>query len=108
MIQLIGTIGLVACAVASSGFVVLYHLSARWWRTEEGWHLMTFTGALAVVFDWVTFRTLAVDPRPVGPAVGIVRAAIFIIIAVLLAWRVWLLYRRQIRPGLRRTERSKT
>ncbi|KAB2347361.1 putative phage holin [Actinomadura rudentiformis] len=102
MIQLIGTIGLVAAAVTSTTFCLLYHLSARWWRSEEGWHLMSFTAALAVVFDWVTVRSFLAGARPVSLGVEIARAVIYCTIAALLMWRCWLLYRRQIRPGLKR------
>jgi hypothetical protein len=104
VIHLMGTVGLVVGAVAATGFCVLYHLSARWWRSEEGWHLMSFTGALALVFDWLAWRTLAVEPRPVPLGVGVTRAVIYWAVASLLVWRLWLLWRRQIRPGLRSKE----
>ncbi|TDD97656.1 putative phage holin [Actinomadura rubrisoli] len=102
MIQLLGTIGLVAGAVAATAFVGLYHLSARWWRSEEGIHLMAFTGALAVVFDWQSVRALIVGMRQVSLGVEITRAAIYCTVAALLVWRLWLLYRLQIRPGMKR------
>lgn len=102
MIHMLGTVGLVAGAAAATVFVVLYHLSARWWRSEEGIHLMAFTGALAMVFNWLTVRTLLVDPRPVSAGVGVTRAVIYWLVAALLVWRLTLLWRRQIRPGLRR------
>jgi uncharacterized membrane protein len=106
LIHLIGTIGIVAGAVSATAFVGLYHLSARWWHSEEGWHVMSFTAALAVVFDWLAVRTLLTDARPLAPGIGVTRAVIFWAIASLLLWRLWLLYRRQIRPGLKR-ERGK-
>lgn len=101
---MLGTIGLVAGAAAATAFVVLYHLSARWWRSEEGIHLMAFTGALAVVFDWIAMRTFLANPRPVSLGVEITRAVIYCTVAALLVWRLWLLYRLQIRPGLKREE----
>ena len=106
MIQTIGTIGLAVGAVAATAFVVLYHLAARWWKSEEGWHLMSFTAALAAVFDWLVVRTLTVDPRPMSIGTGLIRASIYCTVAALLVWRLWLLYRLQIRPGLRKRERN--
>ncbi|MGI5169872.1 putative phage holin [Spirillospora sp. CA-253888] len=103
---MIGTVGLVVGAVAATLFCALYHLSARWWRSEEGWHLMSFTGAMALVFNFVAIRTLAVPPRPVSLGLGITRAVIYCTVAALLLWRLWLLYRVQIRPGMKR-ERSR-
>ncbi|WP_242892404.1 putative phage holin [Actinomadura litoris] len=106
MIHLLGTIGMVAAAVGSAGFCVVYHLSARWWRSEEGWHLMSFTGALAAAFVWLTVRTFVVSPRPVSVGVEVGRTLVFCGIAGLLWWRLWILYRRQIRPVVRRGRRQ--
>lgn len=104
MIQAIGTFGLVIGAAAATLFVVLYHLSARWWHSEEGCHLMTFTAAVAASLDYAAVRTLTAAPRALPLGVGVIRAAIYCTIAVLLLWRLWMLYRLQIRPELRRRQ----
>lgn len=101
MIHTLGTAALMVGGAASTAFVVLYHLSARWWRSEEGWHLMGFTGALALILDFVTWRTLTTAPRVAGLGIEIARLAIFALVAALLVWRLWMLYRIQIRPRRR-------
>lgn len=101
LIHLLGTLSLLAGGLAATVFVALYHLSARWWASEEGWHLMAFTGALGAVLDFVAARTLATPPRPTGITVEAIRLAIYALVAVLLLWRLWMLYRIQIRPRRR-------
>lgn len=97
MIHLLGTICIVAGAVASSGFVALYTISARWYRSEEGWHLMTFTGLLALVLIYTSYRNLTATAAAVPLGVDVARLAIFASVAASLSWRVWMLYRIQIR-----------
>lgn len=108
MIHLLGTVCVVVGAVASGGFVALYWASARWYRSAEGWHLMTFTGLLAIVLAYTSYRNLAVMPRPAAAGVEIARLVIFAAVAASLLWRVWLLYRIQIRGRRHRPSRRNT
>lgn len=103
MIHLLGTIALLAGAVVATLFVVLYHLSAHWWGSEEGWHVMSFTGAIAAVLDFTSVRALTATPLHLPPGVDVARTLIFGTVAGLLAWRLWMLYRIQIRPSWRRS-----
>jgi hypothetical protein len=105
VIYLIGTIGLAVGATAATLCVIVYHFSATWWRSEEGWHFMVFTGCLAVIFDWLLIRVLLADPGPASVAVGTTRAAVYWTVGLLLVWRLWLLARRQIWASWRREKR---
>lgn len=105
MIHLIGTVGLVAGAVAATLFVVAYHLSARWWVSEEGRHLMSFTATMAAVLTYTAVRTLTTPARELPRSVEVVRALIFCTVAGLLVWRCWMLGRAQIWASWRRRER---
>lgn len=102
MIHLLGTVSVLAGGVAATLFVVLYHLSARWWTSEEGRHLMSFTFVMAAVLDYVSVRTMVGGSRPPSLGVDVPRFVIFGLVAVLLIWRLLMLYRIQIRPRARR------
>lgn len=102
MIHLLGNVGLVAGAAAALLFCVAYHLSARWWTSPEGRHLMSFTGTLAAVLSYSTWRTLTSPPLPLPASVEVVRALIFCAVAGLLVWRCWMLGRAQIWASWRR------
>lgn len=102
MIELFGTVLIVASAALASAFCVLYHLSAPWWRSEEGRHTMSFTGVIAVV---LTLWTIGAMTPAHGPWWLVVRLVAFSGVPLVLAWRLWLLWRLQIRPALRRKVR---
>lgn len=104
MIQTIGTALVVVSAVLAWAVCVTYHLSARWWDSEAGRHLMTFTAVLAVVLT--LWSVGALTPATKGTWWQIVRLVAFTGVPVSLGWRLWMVYRLQIRPGLRR-ERSR-
>ncbi len=102
MIHLLGNIAAFTAAGSALLFCTLYHLSARWWKSPEGRHLMLFTGLLGLVFAFSSYRisTAAVHPLPTGDE--IIRTVIFWLVALSLLWRLLLLYRAQIRPVFRR------
>lgn len=102
MIHLLGDWSAFAGAATSLAFVVLYHLSAPWWRSAEGRHLMSFTASLALMLSWVSYRITVTTPGPLPLSDEIVRTVVYALIAGLLLWRLALLWRRQIGPGLRR------
>lgn len=104
MIQAIGTVLVVVSAVLAWAVCVLYHLSARWWRSEAGRHVMTFTAVLALVLSlWVVG---ALTPAAKGQWWQIVRLVAFVGVPVSLGWRLWMVWRLQVRPGWKR-ERSR-
>lgn len=102
MIHTIGSIAAGVAFAAAALFCVLYHLTAPWRRSEEGWHLMTFTALHAAVFGWIGYRIIVASARDLPPAEDAARAAIYAIAAACLVWRLLLLWSRQIGPGLRR------
>lgn len=106
MVHEIGTAALWLGVAAGAAFVVLYHVSARWWRSAEGRHLMSFTAALAMILGWLAYRSLTA-PRALSQVEEYGRTVVYVVVAGLLLWRLELLLRRQILPGLRRKERMK-
>jgi hypothetical protein len=101
--QVIGTGLVIVSAVLAWAVCIAYHLSARWWASEAGRHLMTFTAVLAVVLTLWTVGALT--PTTKGGWWQIVRLVAFTGVPLSLGWRLWMVYRLQIRPGLRRKER---
>lgn len=101
MIQVAGMALVVVSAVLAWAVCLLYHLSAPWWRSESGRHVMTFTAVLALVLSLWAFRVLV-------PAEGhwwdVVRLIAFTGVPASLGWRLWLLYRLQVQPGLKKHE----
>lgn len=91
----VGTALVFVSAALAWAFCIGYHLSARWWESRAGRHLMTFTGALAVVLT--LWAVGAVTPTK-GPWWEVTRLVAFTGIPASLGWRLWLLYRLQIRP----------
>ncbi|MFV2172357.1 hypothetical protein ACFHW2_11755 [Actinomadura sp. LOL_016] len=95
MIEVAGTVLVVASALLAWAVCVLYHLSARWWASEVGRHVMTFTAVLASVLTLWAIGALA-------PSLGtwweLARLAAFTGVPISLGWRLWIVYRLQIRP----------
>jgi hypothetical protein len=106
VVHTIGTLALWTALGAALLFCLLYHLSAPWWRSAEGRHLMSFTGGLGLVFGWLAYRSVTTAPGDAHPAEETARTCVYLSLAVLLLWRLGLLWRRQIHPALRRRERK--
>lgn len=102
MITAIGTVLVAASAVLAWTIVVLYHLSAHWWASEPGRHVMTFTASLAVV---LTLWTVGLLIPTKGMWWEITRLVAFTGIPFGLGWRLRLLWKLQIKPGLREPAR---
>jgi hypothetical protein len=102
LIHQIGTAAVCVGALAAVLFVVGYHLSAYWWRSEEGWHLEVFTASLAAILGYSSYRNLTGTAVRATPDLEISRTVVFTVVAALLVWRCWMLYRIQIRPIRRR------
>ncbi len=98
MIRLLGSVLIFTCAVMATGFCVLYHLSARWWESREGRHVMSFTAVLAILLLlWSAGILAGAD----STWFQIVRLVAFAGLPWVLGWRLWLLYKIQIRPEWR-------
>lgn len=105
MINLLGDIAVFVGALAATAFVIAYHLSARWWKSEEGRHLMCFTGVIALALDYSSWRVVTAPMRPLPLTVDLIRTLLFAAIAALLVWRFWMLARRQIWAPWRRSSK---
>ena len=99
MIHTIGTVALWAGVAAGLLFCLAYHLSARWWASAEGRHLMSFTAALTLIIGWLAYRSITAA-RSLSTADQYTRTGVYVIVAALLTWRLVLLWRRQIHPSL--------
>jgi hypothetical protein len=106
MIHAIGDVAVFVGAAAATVFVIAYQLVARWWRSEEGRHLMSFTGVIALALDYSAWRVLTAQIRPLPISVEVIRTLIFCAIAVLMVWRCWILGRRQIWAPWRRSKKE--
>ena len=85
-------------ALAGWAFVITYHWRTHgaWHRSAMGWHLMTFTATLAVVF------TLAVIVRVVDvPGIHLIAVLLYGGIVAGLIWRYFLLASATKRPDRR-------
>lgn len=96
MIQTIGIALVIISAVLAWAVCIAYHLSARWWESEVGRHVMTFTGVLAVVLSLWSVGALLSPTR--GAWWDVVRLVAFTGVPISLGWRLWMVYRLQIRP----------
>jgi hypothetical protein len=94
LLMRLGDWALWGAAFSGVAFVVMYHLTARWWKSEEGWHLMTFTAFVAAVFIFVLAAKNSVLP-PL--AVAWTRVVIYGGMCALLVWRVRLVAKAQER-----------
>jgi hypothetical protein len=99
LIRLLGSLLIMACAAEASTFCVMYHLSARWWTSRQGRHVMAFTAELAVLLDlWSAGILAGAD----APWFQVVRLIAFLGLPFVLGWQLLLLYKIQIRPRRRR------
>jgi hypothetical protein len=80
-------------------FIVLYHLSAPWWRTEAGKHVMAFMAALAAVLTLSSLRLATGAPAQTEPVTWFtwLRVLVFASVPAVIGWRVAILWRAQYR-----------
>ena len=95
MIHLIGNILIVICAGLATAICALYHLSARWWESEPGRHIMSFTAVIALLLWLWTIGAFFDRDATWFQALRLVA---FFGLPWVLGWRLWLLYKIQIRP----------
>lgn len=99
MLKLLGDYFLFTGALCGLMFCTAYGISAPWWRSEMGRHIMAFTASVSLTLAYASFRVIV---PPVRPEFG-VRALVFGVIAAMLAWRLFMLFREQIREPRKRT-----
>jgi hypothetical protein len=88
MIHTLALVEFVAGALLGWAFVITYQWRTHgaWRRSATGWHLMTFTATLAVIF------TLAVAVRVVDiPGIRVIAVVLYGGLVLGLAWRLALL-----------------
>lgn len=103
MIQVAGTVLVVVSAALAWAVCILYHFSARWWEREAGWHIMTFTGTLAAVLTLWAVGAVA----PARDAWWeVLRLVAFTGVPISLGWRLWIVYRLQVRPALKKSKET--
>jgi drug/metabolite transporter (DMT)-like permease len=105
--QFLGTIALWVGTVASAGNIIGYFLWARWWESEYGWNIMYFNVSLGAVFSYALVRAVTGHSPPPEPGVDTARYVVFGVVAFGMAWRLWILIRKQlIDPYRERGERK--
>ena len=80
--------------LACTGFAVVYHLRATWWRSEVGRNLMGFAGAVGLL----CLYTLVVTVWPDGSLVTVARSGrtlVLVAVAVLMVQRTRLFLKAQ-------------
>lgn len=97
----VGNALLIVSAFFASAFVVLYAVTAPWWRDEVGRNIMSLMAVIAAVLDLAVVRILgAVDNDAAWFA--LLRLIVFAFVPVVLALRFWLLWKVQVRDRRRR------
>jgi hypothetical protein len=79
---------LLLAALAGTIFTVVYTWRTRWWREEHRAHLGIFTLTLTIMLWLYVFRAII----PV-PTFVIIRRVFFDLVALLMVWRLVLLFR---------------
>lgn len=96
---LAGTIALWTATAIAWAFVLVYAITAPWYRSEEGSHLMSFTGFLAVVMAYFVIAGALSTNVPQFP---LPRLIVWVCVVLLMAWRFSILVRWQIVATLRK------
>lgn len=90
--QIIGNGLLILTTVMAWLFVLLYHLSAPWWRSEAGRNLMSMMAVIAAVLSLSAGRIIADASEDWFVWL---RTAVFAATPVVIGWRTWMLWRVQ-------------
>lgn len=90
----VGNFFALAACIMFWAFCIGYTYFAKWWRSESGAHLFTFSIAMAIVFTYVNWRIIW-PPQGIEKLDLIVRALIFMSEFGLATWRFSILIRRQ-------------
>lgn len=96
MIPLIANVLLFVSALFATTFVVVYWVTAPWWRSEMGINIFALMAVIAAVLDLSVIRVWVPIP-PDTPWFALLRLVVFALVPIVLGWRLLLLLRVQIR-----------
>lgn len=85
---------LAAGVLAGWAFVYRYMRTYRWWKTELGRHLITFSSCLAA-FETYYLLVLIFPDLPGKTAI---RTALFVVLTAAIVWRLWMFERIRRNP----------
>jgi hypothetical protein len=103
------TVGVaIACAVTPAVFIIIYWITAPWWKSEAGWRTMTlmwsvmlaFGVTLANAFGWLRSFSLL--------TLLVVQLVIFLLIWAALFWNLLALLHAQVLPAIRKKDDAPT
>lgn len=94
--QIVGNGLVVLTTVLAWLFVVLYHLSSPWWRSEAGRNLMSMMAVIAAVLSLSAVR-IVIGADSDTPWFIWLRVLTFAATPLVIGWRVWMLWRVQFR-----------
>ena len=77
--------------------IAYYHLTARWWKTPEGRHIMAWTFVMWTVLMLATASTIGALSLEVRLWIRLVVFALFLWLGI---WRFLLIARAQSLPGV--------
>lgn len=104
MIAALGSFLLLVSAIEATAFVVLYWVTAPWWRTPMGRNIMSLMFVIAAVLDLSAIRVYA----PITVHVlwfAVLRLIVFSLVPVVLGMRLWLLWKVQVSDRRRISEK---
>ncbi|MFJ2630819.1 hypothetical protein ACIO6U_02495 [Streptomyces sp. NPDC087422] len=103
--QWINVVGSGLVAATAVAFVIAYAVSAPWWRSPVGRHVMSVTASMG----WLGVYTVLITVWPHGPtaaALRVSRAVVILLLAGLLVQRTVMVVRAQ--REIRSREKEKT
>lgn len=104
MLQIIGDALVVFTAALAWAFVIMYHWMAPWWRSQVGWHVMTYSAVVAAVLTLSVVRMIGGASLDT-PWFAVVRLVVFAGVPLAIGWRIAILWRAQRRGGGHRGRR---
>ncbi|PRX95559.1 putative phage holin [Allonocardiopsis opalescens] len=90
MLHLAGDLLVHTTTVLALACVIWHGLTARWWESEAGRHVMSFMASLAAVLVWVSIRNLIGE----FPGYEVIRLILFATVPAVFAHRLYLLVKR--------------
>lgn len=92
-LQRVGDVLIIWTFLASAGFVILYHVTAKWWNTDFGKSLMTYQLAMTLVLGLSIVRIVLGSSE--HPLFAWIRLGVFVVVPLALTWRIIVLVRLQ-------------
>lgn len=92
VLDTIGDASYIVMIIGANLFVVLYSALARFWRSESGWHIFSFMLMIALILDHSAVSLIF----GAYPGRGWARAILYPLFALVLLWRVFILFKVQV------------